>query len=249
LDEVVISFWNQSSLPDGDVIAVMEAIQIQIDEQFAPKGYKSAKLEYVAKDKNPRAGTWRLIISSEKNPGWTTPGFHTFNGLLGVPEGFVYLDRIQPVENWSITASHEVLEMLANPNVDLIAHRPIKLETDKIEVFASYAYEVCDQCFTDDDAYEIGKVRVSNFVIPEWFDERKHLSITKYDLKSTIEKGYAGITKPFESATESNLVPLTELVIRPKDGNIDPESLHKILEVLKEAEAKMKSPNVVGLKR
>jgi hypothetical protein len=64
---------------------------------------------------------------------------------------------------WTVTASHELLEMLADPDINLTAF---------VESTASsgvlYAYEVCDACEADEFGYKINGTLVSDFVFPGW---------------------------------------------------------------------------------
>ena len=52
---------------------------------------------------------------------------------------------------WSVTARHQLLEMLADPNINL----SVLLQTTET-AGTLYAYEVCDACESDNDGYEIG---------------------------------------------------------------------------------------------
>jgi len=48
-------------------------------------------------------------------------GFHGMYGALPLPVGYVFITEEdgRPRENWSLTLSHEILELIANPHVNL----------------------------------------------------------------------------------------------------------------------------------
>lgn len=67
--------------------------------------------------------------------------------------------------SWTVTASHELLEMLADPDINLTAFVQSGDTTGKL-----YAYEVADACEADNYGYKIGETLVSDFVFPAWFE-------------------------------------------------------------------------------
>ncbi|MBF0275825.1 MAG: S8 family serine peptidase [Nitrospinae bacterium] len=93
-------------------------------------------------------------------------GYHDRNNR-GIPYGFVFTELVREYgEEWSVTLSHEALELLADPEINLLvagAH-PNPEENGK-EVF--HWYEMCDA--VQDQWYEIDGVKVSNFVLPLYF--------------------------------------------------------------------------------
>jgi hypothetical protein len=85
----------------------------------------------------------------------------------GLPLGKVFASTdLQYGQKWSVTASHELLEMLGDPDINLSA----LVEDDANGSGTLYAYEVCDACEADDDGYDIDGVQVSDFVYPTWFE-------------------------------------------------------------------------------
>src|SRR5206468_778228 len=64
-------------------------------------------------------------------------------------------------DSWQATASHELLEMLADPLVNLAAEGIFQGNP------ALFALEVCDP--VENDEYDIAGIAVSNFVLPTWF--------------------------------------------------------------------------------
>ena len=64
-----------------------------------------------------------------------------------------------------MTASHELLEMLVDPDINMaVLVHPTPNESKL------YAYEVCDACQDDSFGYDIDGVTVGDFVYPAYFE-------------------------------------------------------------------------------
>ena len=91
-------------------------------------------------------------------------GFHETNAA-GVPFGFVFTDLVKELgEPWTVTFSHEALELIADPEVNLLVVGPHPADPDK-EVF--HWYEMCDA--VQDEKYKVDGTWVSNFLLPLYF--------------------------------------------------------------------------------
>jgi len=67
-------------------------------------------------------------------------------------------------ENWTVIFSHEVLELLADPWGKRLAKRPSKNQL--------WIVEVCDPSEADNFGYQIDSVLVSDFLLPDYFNEK-----------------------------------------------------------------------------
>lgn len=144
----------------ADLAPVIAAQQKQIDNDFATawSGLR-ADLVYSADD-NATAERIYLLDNSDQAD---TLGYHDFQG--GEPVGFVFAKTsIDAGYSWTSTFSHEVLEQLADPDVNSTAIAPLPSHPGRQ---AAYAYEVCDA--VEADLYKIDGVELSNFVLPGWF--------------------------------------------------------------------------------
>ena len=91
-------------------------------------------------------------------------GYHERNNA-GIPFGFVFTEIAHSLgEDWSVTLSHEALELIADPEVNLLVAGPHPGGL-KRDVF--HWYEMCDA--VQAEAYEIDGIKVSNFVLPLYF--------------------------------------------------------------------------------
>src|SRR5262249_3247777 len=96
---------------------------------------------------------------------------------------------------WTVTATHELLEMLADPDIDLTVFRQQDATSGTL-----YAYEVCDACEADEFGYKIDGVLVSDFVFPAWFETFREKGSTQFDQQNRIQEpfqllkgGYIGV--------------------------------------------------------
>ena len=96
---------------------------------------------------------------------------------------------------WTVTASHELLEMLGDPDINLTV---LVEHSDGSGIL--YAYEVCDACEADQLGYRIGGTLVSDFVFPAWFESFRSAGSTQFDQGSHTQQpfqllagGYIGV--------------------------------------------------------
>lgn len=83
----------------------------------------------------------------------------------GAPWGIVDIGesgRALPDSDWTVTLSHEVLEIIVNPYMNRFTVGP----SSEDEPFTLYPVEACDPV---DGFYFVDGVEVSNFVTPAWF--------------------------------------------------------------------------------
>jgi hypothetical protein len=100
---------------------------------------------------------WPLVVVEKLDAG---AGLHRDSG--GRPNALI---KLRPL--WSLTASHECLEMLVNPLGDRVIIGPSPEDPgDQVELLV----EVCDPVQAVTFGYRIGNVLVSDFVTPSYFD-------------------------------------------------------------------------------
>ncbi|HEU4874199.1 MAG TPA: hypothetical protein VFT44_13960 [Pyrinomonadaceae bacterium] len=91
-------------------------------------------------------------------------GYHDANHR-GIPFGFVFTELSEKLgEKWTVTLSHEALELIADPEVNLLVAGPHPADPKKT-VF--HWYEMCDA--VQADSYKVDGVEVSNFLLPLYF--------------------------------------------------------------------------------
>ena len=168
---MIISVINHTSgkVSDEEFQKVIRAVNRQIEEDFAPYWGFGAKLRLEGRsEKRPSEhsladmrGDAVLYVWDHLDP--EAQGYHDRNDR-GIPFGFVFLDlAAQLDEPWSVTLSHEALELIGDPENNLFVAGPHP--TVRRRVF--HWFEMCDA--VQDENYEIDDVRVSNFVLPLYF--------------------------------------------------------------------------------
>jgi len=80
----------------------------------------------------------------------------------------------------SVTASHELFEMVIDPIANLWA---------EAEDGTEYAYEMCDP--VEEDVFKVDGIEMSNFVHPAWFEPFKHPPGTKFDHLGLLKKPFS----------------------------------------------------------
>jgi hypothetical protein len=173
--DIKIAIINQcTALTDGEIAAAVPALQAQIHEHFAPVWGIDADLVYVG-TAQPAPGCWWLVILDNSDQQGAL-GYHDLTDE-GLPIGKVFAatDKANKL-NWTITASHELLEMLADPDISLT----VFLQPDNSSG-TLYSYEVCDACEDDQFGYNIGDIFVSDFVFPAWFEASRPAESTQFD--------------------------------------------------------------------
>jgi hypothetical protein len=170
---MIISIINHSNgiVSDDELQPVVRAINRQIAEDFEPYWSMGATLRLDGRSEdNPsklnmldlRGDAIIYLWDKTDIPG--ALGYHDQNAR-GIPYGFVFMDLAKKLgEPWSVTLSHETLELLGDAQVNLLAMGPHPGNAAKT-VF--HWFEMCDA--VQAETYKIDGVEVSNFVLPLYF--------------------------------------------------------------------------------
>ena len=168
---IQIAVVNASTVvSDADVKKMVDAIQVQIDRDWTPAWGVPAKLSLVPHGQKPPASMWWQTIFDHADQAGAL-GYHDLTSA-GLPIGKVFAKTtLDAGDLVSVTLSHEVLEMLGDPDINLIVQKGPR----------AYAYEVCDAVEDDSLGYDINGVRVSDFVYPQYFETFWHKGAAKFD--------------------------------------------------------------------
>jgi hypothetical protein len=163
-----VAIINASSVLDDDVVrAAVPAFQKQVTRDLAPAWGIDAELRFVGypveKEKLPASAWWVVILDNPDQAGQR--GCHDLTDS-GLPLGKVFARTDEVYKHtWTVTASHELLEMLVDPWINLTVFLQPDDKTGEL-----YAYEICDPVESDEWGYEIDGTLVSDFVHPAWFE-------------------------------------------------------------------------------
>jgi hypothetical protein len=143
----------------SDVARVAAALQRQATRDFEPIWNISATVDAFPRLEDVPVGYWPMIVETDINvPG--AAGVHEDKD--GQPFALIAMS-----DSWSLTASHEMLEMLADPfGRRLIPGTSPKRGQGRVE----FLVEVCDPCEAANFAYTVDGILVSDFYTPHFFD-------------------------------------------------------------------------------
>src|ERR1043165_7657635 len=166
---VVVDCINAcTAVTDDEVKRCVDALQIQINRDFGPiwEAGLTTKLNFISKASGKKGGSttrWLTFLDNSDVAG--ALGYHDLTSS-GRPLGKVFVKtNMDDGASWTVAASHELLEMTADPEINWSAQNP------KDGKF--YALEVGDPVEADNYGYEINGIKVSNFVYPAYFDAYK----------------------------------------------------------------------------
>jgi hypothetical protein len=182
---VIIVIKNQSAvLADSQVRALIPALQIQLDRDLCPSwDVGPFHLQFRARGDLIKKGERQFIFLDHTSDA-SALGYHdvTING-----DAISYVGAKETMDDggeWTVTASHELLEMCVNDHLD----------DSELDEAANRLYikEVCDAVESDSLGYKIMGHLLSDFVLPGWFQP---------EVKHTAKLSFCGhVSKPYELA-------------------------------------------------
>jgi hypothetical protein len=144
------------NLSVSELTTVAAALQKQIARDLKLYWDVEATIAPFVELEDVPPGYWPIIVREDINND--AAGIHCDEN--GQPLALVTFER-----DWSITASHEMLEMLVDPFGNrMIAGQSVKAGQGRVE----YLVELADP--TGDSWYWINDVKVSDFCTPRYFD-------------------------------------------------------------------------------
>lgn len=185
------------SVSFADVSSVAAALQKQATRDFSPLWKVSATVSAFASLESVPVDYWPVIIADNiDQPG--AAGYHTDDN--GQPFSLVQVD-----DQWQLTASHETLEMLADPFGNrTVAGAPPPQAPAPLSTLARVVYlvEVCDPCEDTQFAYGVNGHQLSDFITPHYYDPQGATG-TLYSFRghvqgphSVLENGYVSFGNP-----------------------------------------------------
>lgn len=170
---MIISVINHTNgkLTDEELQVAIRAINRQIAHDFEPYWSLGAALRLEGRSETKPTkhsladmrGDAVLYVWDQVDVD-DALGYHDKNDR-GIPFGFVFMDLSQELEEpWSVTLSHEALELIGDPEANLLVVGPDPGNRRR-NVF--HWYEMCDA--VQAESYEVDGVMVSNFLLPLYF--------------------------------------------------------------------------------
>jgi len=158
----VIGIFNQSTkVSNQEVQAWIPGLQKQLNNDFSAIWGVGGQLQFHPHP-NPAYNIFFLYVRDNSTVQGAL-GFHDLDLKTGIPYAEIFaVDTAAAGVPLSAVASHEILEMLADPFVDSVTLLDQGQGTGVL-----YAAEACDP--VEGDLYEKDGVQVSNFITPYWF--------------------------------------------------------------------------------
>jgi hypothetical protein len=173
-----IACFNKATIPLGvDFDALIAAMQVFVDQDVAPVWGTPAKL---VKSTNFLPGKWAMVFLDDADQ----PGALAYHDLTpdGLPLAKIFVKTtLADHALVSVSASHELVEMLVDPAINLMSTGP--------DPKTVYAYESADP--VEQLSYPVRGIAMTDFVYPAYFEVFHKPGSVQFD---RLKK----VTKPFQ---------------------------------------------------
>jgi hypothetical protein len=173
-----IACFNQAETPLGvDFKALIAAMQAYVDRYVAPVWGTPAKL---VRSTGFLKGDWAMVFLDDADQ----PGALAYHDLTpdGLPLAKVFVKTTRDNGDLvSVSASHELVEMLVDPAINLMSTGP--------DPKATYAYESADP--VEALSFRVNGIPMSDFVYPSYFEGFRKAGSVKFDQMNKV-------TRPFQ---------------------------------------------------
>jgi hypothetical protein len=153
---------ESQQIPDSDVLKVSAALQKQATRDLAPIWDVSATVDTFKTLDDVPPGYWPMIVRDDIGVAGAAGIHEDKNG-----QPFALITASGDLDTWALTASHEALEMLVDPQGNRLVAGDSPMQ-DQGRV--NFLVEVCDPCEAANFAYSSNGILVSDFYTPSYFD-------------------------------------------------------------------------------
>lgn len=173
-----IAVTNASTVvSDADVKAILPALSLQVSRDLASvwSGVE-ADLVFVSTGAGIPHGAWALCVLDDTDQA-DALGYHDLT-MGGQPISKIFAKTDSDYgEDWRVTASHELCEMLCDPQIDQTVTTIYEGKP------ATTIREVCDA--VESNTYAVDGIMLSDFVTPNFFDSATTPGV-KYDFLGVL---------------------------------------------------------------
>ncbi len=172
-----IACFNKATVDMGvDLQELISAMQTYVDYYVAPVWGTPAKL---VKSKGFIKNAWAIVFLDDADQ----PGALAYHDLTpsGLPLSKVFVKTtLQNHDLVSVSASHELVEMLVDPAINLMTTGP--------DPKTIYAYESADP--VEALTFDINRIPMSDFVYPAYFEIFHKAGSVKFDEMHKVRKPF-----------------------------------------------------------
>lgn len=172
-----IACFNKATIPLGfDFDALIAAMQIFVDEHVAPVWGTPAKL---IKSIDFVKGAWAMVFLDDADQ----PGALAYHDLTpdGLPQSKVFVKTtLENNDLVSVSASHELVEMLVDPATNLMTTGP--------DPKTIYAYESADP--VEALSFPVNGIPMTDFIYPAYFEDFHKPGSVQFDRLGKVRKPF-----------------------------------------------------------
>jgi hypothetical protein len=172
-----IACFNKATVPLGvDFSALVAAMQAYVDQYVAPVWGTPAKL---VKSKGFIKGAWAMVFLDDADQ----PGALAYHDLTpeGMPQSKVFVKTtLKNKELVSVSASHELVEMLVDPAINMMTTGP--------DPKVIYAYESADP--VEALSFPVSGIAMSDFVYPAYFEDFHKPGSVRFDHLKKVKQPF-----------------------------------------------------------
>lgn len=180
-----IAVFNRATIPLGlDLDKLIAALQVYVDQYVAPIWATPAKL---VKTTGFVQGNWAVIFLDDADAA-NALAYHDLTPD-GLPVSKVFVRTIlSNRESLSVAASHELVEMLVDPAINIMTTGP--------DSKAVYAYESADP--VEAASYLVAGFAMSDFVYPSYFEIFHAPRSVKFDQMGKVTKPFGMLSGGYQ---------------------------------------------------
>jgi hypothetical protein len=172
-----IACFNKATIALGvDFDLLIASMQAYVDQYVAPVWGTPAKL---VKSTDFIKGAWAMVFLDDADQ----PGALAYHDLTpdGLPESKVFVKTtLDDHELVSVSASHELVEMLVDPAINLMTTGP--------DARVVYAYESADP--VEALSFPVKGIQMSDFVYPSYFEDFHKAGAVRFDQLNKVNKPF-----------------------------------------------------------
>jgi hypothetical protein len=172
----IACFNKATTKPGVDFTKLVAALQRFVDDYFVPVWGTPAKL---VRTTGFRKHAWALVLLDNADVAGAL-GYHDLT-----PDGFplskVFVETtLNDGGSVSVTASHELAEMLVDPAINLCAVGP--------GTNTFYAYETADP--VEELSFKVDGIAMSDFIYPAWFEGFRKAGSVRFDHLGRVKRPF-----------------------------------------------------------
>ena len=172
-----VACFNKAKTSLGvDFDALIAAMQAFVDTHVAPVWGTPAKL---IKSKGFVKGAWAMVFLDDADQ----PGALAYHDLTpeGLPQSKVFVKTtLENHDLVSVSASHELVEMLVDPAINLMTTGP--------DPKTIYAYESADP--VEAFSFRVGGIPMTDFVYPAYFEDFHKAGSVPFDHLKKVKRPF-----------------------------------------------------------